>query len=176
MLWHLYDKEGYSVIKFFSAMAADLIIYCTMGAIGAYHLSRANPSLGIVAAILIGGVIIVFIPLIYWEIYKQHFKMRKLQYVGLPNYSAMLLVEDTKFAAVLLERDIVAQGNTADEAIERLLVLIQAEYDYCKQSKKSFADIPRAPKFYWDMFAKGMPKYSVWLKDSRIEIRERLYQ
>ncbi|MDE0702687.1 MAG: hypothetical protein OXH59_03090 [Rhodospirillaceae bacterium] len=68
----------------------------------------------------------------------------------------VLFKEEGAFVAVCLERYIGAQGNTMEEAQNRLRTAYRAELnDSLAKTGKPFGGIPRAPKHFHDMWETG---------------------
>ncbi len=70
--------------------------------------------------------------------------------------STLLLNESGKWVVQCLEYDIAAQGDSPAEAREAWQrAFVGQAIVNLKHDKEPMADVPRAPKFYWDLFAKA---------------------
>lgn len=64
----------------------------------------------------------------------------------------VLLIKEEVWSAQCLEHDIVGQGETIDQAMMQLTMLLAAEEIVQLEGGGSLNDIPPAPQWYWEKF------------------------
>lgn len=73
------------------------------------------------------------------------------------NIRAVVIRDGDMWAVQCLEYDIGAQASSMDALLDRLACVIDAERaESMERSGKAFAGIPEAPKYFWDLWERGV--------------------
>jgi len=65
----------------------------------------------------------------------------------------VLINDGGMHVAQCLQYDIAAQGDTIDDAKQAFEYAVAAEIGYCISTGRTLADLPAAPKCYWNLLS-----------------------
>lgn len=78
-------------------------------------------------------------------------KLRKTKRINMDKLDVILINDGGMYVAQCLQYDIATQGDTIDDAKRAFEYVVAAEIGYCLSSGRTLADLPAAPKCYWDL-------------------------